>query len=119
MNAALHETAPVVTRKRIPWTWAGITAGLILIAVWFAVTRTTLVLAYRGGTLSQVQGICDSSLGRFGRAMSAQGAAGCNHIDGLATWWNAAGVAGLLLIVASAAVLIYQSQRTREPVLKP
>ena len=102
---------------RRPWT--GIAIGLALIAVWYAVTRTSLILAYRGGTLSQVQGICDSSIGRFSRALSAQGAANCNHIDSLSTWWNAAGFAGLFLAIACAGWLIYQSQRTQKPVLKP
>lgn len=92
--------------------WAGIIIGGALIALWYIATRTTLVLAYKAGTLSQVQGLCDSNIGRLSRALSAQGAADCNHIDGLSTWWNAAAFAGLLLIVGCAGWLIYQHQRT-------
>jgi hypothetical protein len=95
--------------------WAGIIIGGALITLWYIANRTTLVLAYKAGTLSQVQGICDSNLGRLGRAFSAQGAAECSHIDSLSTWWNAAGFAGLLLILACAGWLIYQAQRTVTP----
>jgi hypothetical protein len=95
--------------------WGGVVTGLILIAAWYAITRTTLILAYRAGTLSQVQGLCDSNLGRLSRAMSSQSAFTCGHIDSLSTWCNAAGFAGLLLILACAGWLIYQSQRTITP----
>jgi hypothetical protein len=94
--------------------WAGIIIGGGLIALWYIATRTTLVLAYRAGTLSQVQGLCNSNIGMVSRAMSAQGDAACNHIGTVATWWNAAGFAGLLLVLGCAGWLVYQSQRTRE-----
>lgn len=104
--------------NRASWPWAGIAAGLALIAAWYAATRTTLLIAYGSPaagtrTLAQVQGICDSSFGTFARTMSAQGAAGCGHIDSLSTSWNAAGFAGLLLAAAAGIVLIYRAQRPR------
>jgi hypothetical protein len=90
--------------------WAGIVIGGGLIALWYIVTRTTLALAYRGGTLSQVQGMCNSNLGMVSRAMSARGDAACNHISALSTWWNLAGFTGLALILGCGAWLIYRSQ---------
>ena len=90
--------------------WDGVIGGLFLIGAWFAATRTTFWYAYRGGSLSQVQGLCDSGLGRLSRALSAQGAAECSHIDSVSANWNITGFAGLLLAVASAAWLVYQAQ---------
>jgi hypothetical protein len=90
--------------------WTGLATGIAAIAAWFVATRTTLLLAYKGGTLSQVQGICDSGLGRLGRAMYTQAATNCNSVDSYSMWLNLLGFAGLLLAVASVAVLFYRSQ---------
>jgi hypothetical protein len=90
--------------------WGGVTTGLAAIAGWFAATHTTLLLAYRGGTLSQVQGICDSGIGQLGRAMSTQAAASCSQVDTYSMWLNLAGFAGLMLAIASAALLAYRAQ---------
>lgn len=79
-----------------------LTVGLVLIAAWYLATRTTLLFAYRAGTLAQVQSLCDSGLGRIARGMSAQGAARCGHVDSLAMWLNLAGIAGVLLVVGVA-----------------
>ena len=92
--------------------WKGIVIGGGLVVAWYIATRTTIVLAYKAGTLSQVQGICDSSTGRLARALSAQGAADCSHIDSISMWWNLAGFAGLALVIGCGAWLIYRSQRT-------
>jgi hypothetical protein len=98
--------------------WAGIIIGGGLIAIWYIATRTTLVLAYKAGTLAQVQGLCDSNLGRLSRAMNAQGDAACTHIDGLSMWWNLAGFAGLALVVGCGiwAAYLAQHKPTTAPV---
>jgi hypothetical protein len=90
--------------------WGAVATGLAAIVGWFAATHTTLLLAYRGGSLSQVQGICDSGLGQLGRAMSAQAEASCSQVDTYSMWLNVAGFAGLMLAIASAALLAYRSQ---------
>jgi hypothetical protein len=99
-------TARVTDRQ----LWGGVATGLAVIAGWFTATHTTLLLAYRGGSLSQVQGICDSGLGQLGRAMSAQTAARCSQVDSYSMWLNVAGFAGLMLAIASAALLAYRAQ---------
>lgn len=87
--------------------------GLVLIAGWFAATHTTLIYAWKGGSLSQVQSICDSGLGRLSRGLSASGAAECSRIDSLSMWWNVAGFAGLLAAVVAGFLLIYRAQQRR------
>lgn len=89
--------------------------GLVAVAGWFAAVHTTLIYAWKGGSLSQVQGICDSSLGRFSQALSSNGAAECAHIDSLAMWWNLAGFAGLLAAGVAGFLLIYRAQPGRKP----
>jgi hypothetical protein len=88
----------------------GAAAGIALIAAWFAALHTTLILAYRGGTLAQVHAMCGSSIGQFGRLLNATAAAECNSIDNTVTWWNVAGAAGLLLAVTCGAMLLYLAQ---------
>ena len=93
----------------------GAAAGIALIFAWFAATRTTLLLAYRGGTLSQVHAICDSSVGQLGRLMSARAATECSNIDNALTWWNVAGIAGVLLAAGCGALLAYRAAHRPEP----
>jgi len=88
----------------------GAAIGGALIAAWFAATRTKLLYAYRGGTLSQVHAVCDSGIGQFGRLLNTTAAAECNSIDNAVTWWNVAGAAGLLLTAACGIMLIYRAQ---------
>jgi hypothetical protein len=88
----------------------GATAGVALIAAWFAAMHTTLILAYKGGTLAQVHAMCGSSIGQFGRLLNTIAAAECNSIDNTVTWWNVAGAAGLLLAVTCGATLLYRAQ---------
>lgn len=93
---------------------AALIIGLAAIVVWFAATRTTLLLAYGKNssplTLNQVQGVCDSSMGLIARNLSAQGAANCASVDIYSMWLNVAGFAGLMLAIASAALIAYRSQ---------
>lgn len=96
-----------ITKRHL---WTGMITGVALIIAWFAAMHTKLLYAYRGGTLSQVHAVCDSGIGQFGRLMSARAAAECNSIDNTVTWWNVAGVAGLLLALACGGLLIYRAQ---------
>ena len=88
----------------------GAAAGVALIFAWFAATRTTLILAYKGGTLAQVHAICGSSIGQFGRLLNHAAAAECNSIDNTLTWWNLAGAAGALLAFGCGALLTWRAQ---------
>jgi hypothetical protein len=90
---------------------AGLITGIAGIVIWFVATRTTLLLAYRGGSLSQVQAICSSGIGQLGRIMSTQANAECASIDRYAMWLNVLGFAALLLVIGSAGVLIYRAMQ--------
>lgn len=91
-------------------------AGIALIVAWYAATRTTLWNAYGNQdtgirTLSQAQGVCNSDIGQISQTMSAQGAANCAGINHTAMLWNAAGFAGLVLLLIFAALIAYRATR--------
>lgn len=89
-------------------------AGLLLIVVWFAISKTTFLLAYGPHgtmTLSQAQGLCDSALGQVSRTMSARAAANCASVDASAMRFNIGGFAGLLAAVCAAAALAWRVTR--------
>lgn len=112
-----HSQPPAAAApKRRGGVWTGVILGVVLIAAWFAATRTTMWNAYGSQdagvrTLSQAQGICNSDIGQLSQTMSAQGAANCAGINHTAMLWNAAGFAGVLLLVICAALIAYRATR--------
>lgn len=100
VHAPLTEKEAARRRDQSLAGW--LTVGLALIGGWFVATRTTLLFAYRAGTLAQVQSLCDSTLGRVARDMTTTAASNCAHADSLAMWLNLAGITGVLLVIGVA-----------------
>jgi hypothetical protein len=69
-------------RHQRRWTPAWVTvAGVITAIAGYALGQTTLLVAYTGGrTVSQVNGLCTSAIGRLGQAMSSRTAGNCGQV---------------------------------------
>jgi len=85
-----------VIRPQRKWTpgWV-IATGVLLAAAGYALGQTTLLVAYKGGTVSQVNGICTSALGQFAQVLRPAAAGGCGQIamyEQLHGWLIVAGV---------------------------
>jgi hypothetical protein len=103
--------APPRKQQKISNQWAGLIAGAALIIAWYLATRTTLIIAYGAGSMSQAQSLCGSGFGYLARGMSPKTDLACSHITSDMNWWNLAGFAGLALLAGCAAWLIWQRSR--------
>jgi hypothetical protein len=96
-------------RKWVP-AWV-IAAGVILAAVGWILGHTTLLVAWQGGTASQVNGICTSAAGQLGQVMIAGLRGSCSQI---ALYEQASGwliILGVLTVAGGIAWTIWQRQK--------
>lgn len=89
---------------KVKWLIGGGALGLV---IWGILPKTSWIIGTHGPTgvslnASEAHGICNSSLGVFGQALSPQVAHSCADVNNAYTFFTVAGWAGLIcLIVAS------------------
>ena len=98
-----YAPAPVPQRRRQGLLITGVILGALFAALWLVGTKTLPAYQSTTGqwhTLSEVQGICDGSLGQFGRLINHQVDAKCGEVDLISNVTQIAGVIGLILAAA-------------------
>jgi hypothetical protein len=103
---------PLFTPEQRKWVpaWV-IAAGVIITAAGWALGHTTLLVAWKGGTASQVNGICTSGIGQLGQVVNAGLRGSCGQV---ALYEQASGwliVLGVLVTAGGVAWAIWQQQR--------
>ena len=101
-----------VTRPQHKWTpgWV-IATGLILAAAGYALGQTTLLVAYTGGrTVSQVNGICTSSLGQFAQVLRPSLSGRCGQVAMYEQFHGWLIVTGVAVVAAGIAWRIYRQK---------
>jgi hypothetical protein len=93
------------------------TAGVVLVPVGFVATilgymlgHTTILVGWKGGNASQLNGICTSSIGQFSQALDAHARSACAQValyEQVSGWLIVAGV------LAMAAGTVYEIMQRR------
>jgi hypothetical protein len=89
------EQAPPKARRAPRWV---IAAGALLAIAGYLLGHTTLLVGWKGGDASQLNGICTSAIGQLAQVFSAAGRTDCSKValvEQASGWMIVAGLAAV------------------------
>lgn len=103
-------------RARRVWpVYLVIVAGVLITVTGWALTHTTLLLAWKGGDADQVSPVCTSALGAIAQSQSTGVAHDC-HVVALAQQISGIMLGLGALVIVAGGVWLYRRMRTRAAV---